>query len=148
MQTKSVDRSLAILLPLLLFFSVLACGDTSSTESSRTSRRLPLPEIHGKDALDEVVGSAGDRLLLFDLYADWCAPCKELEPILEEIAWQMRGDADVYKINIDRNPGLAEFFEVTGIPLVVYVKQGTIVYRLRGLRPKEDYLAAVRSFTH
>ena len=135
-------------LVLLLLIAVAGgCSDSSAPDQSRSGRISPLPVIHGKTSLDEIVSAAGPRLLLFDLYADWCAPCKELEPILEEIAWQKREVADVYKINIDRNQALAEFFQVQAIPAVVYVKEGTIVYRITGLRTKDDYLAAIRSFT-
>jgi len=145
--TVQTQTPLRILALLVLTAALAACGDSNPGGSTQKNRVSPLPVIHGKEALDRLVRSAGDRLLLFDLYADWCAPCKELEPILEEIAWQVREVAEVYKINIDSNPALAEFFQVTGIPVVVFVKQGTIVYRLMGLRSKDDYLAAVRSFT-
>lgn len=141
-----------VLLPAIVTLGLLClplagCSESNPSDRGRVGRISPLPVIEGKKDLDAVVSAAGQRLLLFDLYADWCAPCKELEPMLEEIAWQKRQVVDIYKINIDRNQGLADFFQVRAIPAVVYVKQGTIVYRISGLRAKKDYLAAIRSFT-
>lgn len=144
MRQPSIHRNAGI---LLLIFLLAACSDSNPSGRSPAERISPLPVLHDKEALDEVVRTAGQRLLLFDLYADWCAPCKELEPLLEEIAWEKRQVADVYRINIDQNQGLATFFEVSAIPVVVYVKEGTIVHRVTGLRAKKDYLAAIRSFT-
>jgi thioredoxin 1 len=136
-------RTAALLLSLLL---IQSCAEESSTASRQTDRRL-LPVIHGREQLSRVISEAGDRLLLIDFFADWCLPCKQLEPILEEIARKAKDRVDVYRIDLDGNQPLAQGFEVRGIPFVAFVKNQVIVYRLEGLHPKETYWEAVRKFS-
>jgi thioredoxin len=97
--------------------------------------------------LTRIVTVAGERLVIIDFYADWCQPCRELEPILESIAEQKSDMVDVYRANYDENQSLAELFGVRGIPFLAFVKNRTLVYSLMGLRSKETYIEAIESFT-
>jgi thioredoxin-like negative regulator of GroEL len=132
--------SAALLLPL-------ACGSGSEQPGGDHRKRKPLMTISGDQEMTRVVAAAGERLLIFDFFADWCQPCRELEPILESIAAQKADVVDVYRVNYDENQSLAKLFDVRGIPFVAYVKNRTLVYSLMGLRPKETYLEAIESFT-
>jgi thioredoxin 1 len=132
--------SAALLLPI-------ACSGGSEQSGADHRMRKPLMAISGGQELTRIVAAAGERLLMFDFYADWCLPCRELEPILESIAAQKADVVDVYRVNYDDNQSLAELFGVRGIPFVAYVKDRTLVYSLMGLRPKETYLEAIESFT-
>jgi len=132
--------SVALLLPI-------SCGSGSEQPGGDHRMRKPLMAISGAQELTRIVAAAGERLLMFDFYADWCQPCKELEPILESIAAQKTDVVDVYRVNYDENQSLAELFGVRGIPFVAYVKNRTLVYSLMGLRPRETYLEAIVSFT-
>ncbi len=132
--------SAALLLPI-------ACGSGAEQPGGDHRTRKPLTAISGEQELTRIVTAAGERLLMFDFYADWCQPCKELEPILESIAVQKADVVDVYRVNYDENQSLAELFGVRGIPFVAYVKNRTHVYSLMGLRPKDTYLEAIESFT-
>ena len=84
---------------------------------------------------------------MFDFYADWCPPCKEIEPVLEKIAKEKSDMVTVYKINIDRNKALANSFRVSGVPHVVFFKNKEIVFTLNGLYPKNMYLKLVERFS-
>ena len=132
--------SAALLLPI-------ACGSGSEQPGGDHRMRKSLTAISGDQELTRIVTAAGERLLVIDFYADWCQPCRELEPILESIAAQKADVVDVYRVNYDENQSLAELFGVRGIPFVAYVKNRTLVYSLMGLRPKETYLEAIESFT-
>ena len=125
----------------------VACGSGSEQPGADHRMRKPLTAISGGQEMTRIVAAAGERLLMFDFYADWCQPCKELEPILESIAVQKAEVVDVYRVKYDENQSLAELFGVRGIPFVAYVKNRTLVYSLMGLRPKETYLDAIKSFT-
>ena len=103
--------------------------------------------IDSMEQLNKIIEKSGERLLIFDFYADWCPPCKELEPILEKIAKEKSEMATVYKINIDRNRALANSFRVGGIPHVVFLKNKKTVLALTGLYPKNMYLKAVERFS-
>ena len=80
----------------------------------------------------EVIES--DKPVLIDFYATWCGPCKMLAPILEGISEE--SDALIGKINVDDEPELASLFEVSSIPTLVVLKDGKIVSRSSGARPK------------
>ncbi|MFZ0243429.1 MAG: thioredoxin domain-containing protein [Desulfobacterales bacterium] len=138
-------RTGAALLGLALMLA--ACGSGSEPPAAKDRIRQPLRSIANGAEFDRIVAGAGDRLLIFDFFADWCHPCKELEPVLESVASQQASVVDIYRIAYDDNPSLAELFGVRGIPFVAFVKNRTLVYSLMGLRPKETYLEAIASFT-
>ena len=137
--------------PLLLtMIFVLSCGESGPSQSSPADgeqKAAALSVVENQAEFNRIIASAGERLLLFDVYADWCPPCKELEPILESIAQSNHRNVDIYKINLDENHYLFDLFQVRGIPLVVFVRNQTVVYSLMGLRPKEAYVEAIQSFS-
>ena len=81
-----------------------------------------------------------EKPLLIDFYADWCGPCRMVSPIIDEIADE-RDDISVGKINVDDEQELAAEFEVYSIPTLVVIKNGEIVNRASGARPKAQILA-------
>ena len=88
----------------------------------------------------EVMESA--RTVLLDFWAPWCMPCRMVGPILEEIAKE-RSDIKVGKINVDEEPELAGQFQVMSIPTLLVMKDGKIIKRSVGAKPKEEILAMV-----
>ncbi len=83
----------------------------------------------------EVLNS--DKPVLLDFYADWCGPCQMVGPIVAEIA-QERDDIKVGKINVDEEPELTAEFQVMSIPMLVVIKDGKLVNKVVGFRPKAD----------
>lgn len=86
----------------------------------------------------EVLNS--DRPVLLDFWAPWCAPCRMVGPILDEIA-EERSDVKVAKIDIDEQPELASQFGVMSIPTLMVMKEGRIVQQAMGARPKAQILS-------
>ena len=86
----------------------------------------------------EVMNS--ERKVLLDFWAPWCAPCRMVVPLLDEIAKE-RTDIKVGKINVDENPELTKQFGVFSIPTLVVMKNGKIVRQEQGARPKNAILA-------
>ncbi len=74
--------------------------------------------------------------VLVDFGAEWCGPCKQLEPVLEEIASENLESLKVYKINIDENPMTPQKFGVRGIPTLMFFKEGKLVDSKVGSLPK------------
>lgn len=64
---------------------------------------------------------------LVDFWAPWCGPCRQLSPIVEELAKEMEGKMDVYKCNIDENPETPSKYAVRGIPTLMIFKEGKLV---------------------
>ena len=78
-----------------------------------------------------------DGLVVIDLYADWCGPCRMLAPVLAELEGEYP-DVKFCKINVDNDPELAKAFNVTNIPMVALVKNNTFVDMSIGFVPKEN----------
>jgi thioredoxin len=125
---------------------VLGCNPIDSSRNAASASSV-ITEINSLDHFNRVVESAGDRLLVFDLYADWCQPCKQLEPVLDSVARETIDESDFYRVDMDSHQSVAQIFKVQGIPYVAFVKDGTIVFSLMGLHPKTEYLKAIKSLT-
>lgn len=86
-----------------------------------------------------------DGLIVIDLYADWCAPCRMLSPILEELEREIPS-AKFCKINIDNERELAQIFRVESIPMIAIVKDNTFLDLSVGLVSKEEISALILSY--
>ena len=93
--------------------------------------------INKNNFQNEVMNS--DKTVLLDFWASWCAPCRMVVPIIEEIAGE-RPDIKVGKINVDEQPELASRFSIMSIPTLVVMKNGKIVQQVSGARPKNAIL--------
>ena len=94
-----------------------------------------------KENFDSVKKS--DKPVLLDFYADWCGPCRMVSPIVEEIAAE-NPQYLIGKINVDKEPELAEKFKVLSIPTLAVIKNGNVVSQSAGARPKADILAMLK----
>ena len=92
-----------------------------------------------KDNFQEEVMNSKKPVLL-DFWAGWCGPCRMVGPIVDEIA-EERSDVKVCKVNVEEQRELAAAFKVMSIPTLVVVKEGKIVNRALGARPKDQILA-------
>jgi len=85
--------------------------------------------------------------VLVDFYADWCAPCKMMPPILKEVKDHFGDKLTVLKIDVDRNPKIAATYQVRGIPTLILFKGNKILWRTSGVMPaaqlKEQITALV-----
>ena len=88
-----------------------------------------------KDNFQELVLNA-DREVLLDFWAPWCGPCRMVGPIVDEIA-EERKDVLVGKVNVDEEMELAAQFQVMSIPTLVVLRNGQVVNRVVGARPKD-----------
>ena len=101
---------------------------------------MPAININKNNFQNEVMNA--DKPVLLDFWASWCAPCRMVVPIIEEIASE-RPDIKVGKINVDEQPELASEFGIMSIPTLVVMKNGKIVQQVSGARPKEAILTMI-----
>ncbi|MGL5681731.1 MAG: thioredoxin [Marinifilaceae bacterium] len=80
----------------------------------------------------------GDKPVIIDLYADWCPPCKKLAPILEELQKEYGKKIQIYKIDVDKNPAIAQLFAARSIPMLVFIPTQGEPTKMVGLQPKEQ----------
>ena len=93
--------------------------------------------INKNNFQNEIMDS--EKTVLLDFWAPWCAPCRMVVPVIEEIAGE-RPDIKVGKINVDEQPELASKFSIMSIPTLVVMKNGKIVQLVSGARPKKAIL--------
>lgn len=108
------------------------------------------PSLYVKIFSDEnfqadVVEASKTRPILVDFYAEWCFPCRMLEPIIEEVAKELSGRAIVGKLNTDKNL-IARRFGITKIPAIFIIRDGEIKNAFYGVVPKETILKALSEF--
>ena len=83
-----------------------------------------------------------DHLTLVDFWATWCGPCRMLSPIVEEVAAETN-DVVFAKVDVDENMDLANALQITGVPTLMLFKDGQLVERVVGVRPKEDIVRMI-----
>ena len=83
--------------------------------------------------------------VLIDFYADWCAPCKMLSPILKDIKSELGDRLKVVKIDVDNNNAIAGKFQIRGIPTIMLFKEGKVLWRQSGVLPKDAILNAIEN---
>jgi thioredoxin 2 len=126
-----------------------ACGAKNRVPAASKGRpqcaacQAALPWI--ADATDADLGAALDtkQLVLIDLWAPWCGPCRMVAPVLERLATRYAGRLKVVKVNVDDNPGAARSYDASSIPTLVMVKDGTTVGRVVGAQPEPALVAQI-----
>lgn len=125
--------------------SLLVCADCGKKNTIRPSATgaphcgncgKPLPWlVNATDATFDVEAKAAP-VVVVDLWAPWCGPCRFVGPILEQLAAEHAGRLKVIKVNVDDNLKLSRRFDARSIPTMMVIKDGTVVDRIVGAMPK------------
>jgi thioredoxin 1 len=85
--------------------------------------------------------------VLVDFYADWCGPCKAMEPVIKETVHELSGKARVIKVDVDKSQSAASQYRVQSIPTFILFKKGEAVWRHTGMIDKQTLTKQILSFT-
>ncbi|MFC5369179.1 thioredoxin [Salinirubrum litoreum] len=113
-------------------------GGTTETVDERSE---PI-HVESAEHLDELVAEGG--VVLADFYADWCGPCKMLEPVVEELAAET--DATVAKVDVDRLQRLAQQYRVQGVPTMYLFADGEQVEQMVGVRQRDELRSLIEQY--
>ncbi len=157
MMKKNFNNKMIVGLVIFASLSTLSniscTGQASNNEENKKAsfnKNAPLTENDGavvaitESTFDEKIKSG---LVIVDFFATWCKPCKMESPIIEETGKELAGKSSVYKLDIDKNPSIANRYNVQSIPTIIIFKEGKAVGQFVGLTQKEDILSEVEKFS-
>jgi thioredoxin 1 len=97
-----------------------------------------------KNLKDQIAQST--EPILVDFFAEWCGPCKTMDPVIEHSIGEMEGKIRLLKINVDKYPQLSQQFGIRSIPHYILFKRGKILWRKGGLMTKKDLVQTLKGF--
>jgi len=100
-------------------------------------------KVTDADFKEKVLDAEG--VVLVDFWAAWCGPCIALGPVLEQVGEELKGKAQVMKLNVDENKDSAQKYQIRSIPNIKIFKNGEVVKDMIGVMPKNSYVEAVNS---
>lgn len=95
---------------------------------------------------DDVIEQSMQRPVVVDFWAEWCAPCRQLMPLLEKLANEFNGRFCLIKVNVDELPEIAQAFGVQSIPHIVGVLEGQPISQIQGVQPEAQLRTWLESF--
>ena len=98
------------------------------------------------DATFDAEVLANSKPVIVDYWAEWCGPCRQVAPVLEEIASEYGDKIDVVKLNIDENPNVSTRYRIMAIPTMSVFRNGEVVKQIVGAKPKAALLKELADF--
>lgn len=147
---KTIYKTAITAIAAVLLFA--ACGNAGAKTTERKGKGVTElnSETFNKKVYDMRVQEQkylGDKPAIVDFTASWCGPCQRIAPILEELAEEYKGEIVIYKVDVDKEKGLAQAFNVSSIPAVLFIPaDGSDPIMTIGARGKERFKADIQKY--
>ena len=147
---KTIYKTALTAMAAVLLFA--ACGNAGAkTAENKTDKNVV--ELNSEtfnkkvyDLKEEYLKYLGNKPAIVDFTASWCGPCQRIAPILEELAKEYKGDIVIYKVDIDKERALAQAFNVSSVPAVLYIPMGDADPVMTiGARNKEKFTEEIKT---
>jgi thioredoxin 1 len=113
-------------------------------------RGKEVPQVGATKAVTDATFEAevlkSGKPVIVDYWAEWCGPCRQVAPVLEEIATEYSEKIDVVKLNVDQNPEVTQRYGIMNIPTMSVFKDGQVVKEIVGAKPKSALLRELEEF--
>jgi len=141
----------SILMLALLSIMLYSCNNTSKKNDETVNKVINQGNVSQLDKagfLDKIMDYEknpntwifkGEKPCVVDFYADWCRPCKMVAPIMEELAKEYEGKINIYKVNVDNEKELSQYFKIESIPAILFIPKDGEPSLQAGAMTKEQY---------
>jgi len=134
-------NKLASALVILALSTIYSCGSgVNGNNSVATGNELKI--VNDMGSFNEIINS--NTPVLVDFYADWCAPCKMMAPILQQVSKDMVGKVKVIKVDVDKNEDAARKYQIRSIPTMILFKNGKAVWQGVGVMQADQIKAIIQ----
>ena len=141
-----------IISAFILYLSIAGCNNANTQGNGGTKNESSTVVVLTNDSFKKLIFDydksqdfkfAGTKPAIIDFYADWCAPCRQLSPLVESIAEEYKGKIDVYKVDTEKEKLLAQNLGITGLPTLLFIPAEGMPRSSMGLISREDMVKAV-----
>lgn len=148
---ERIYKTLTLIATSLLIFA--SCGNAGAqNDKNKDNAPKAVKELNAESFTKQVFDMdsenlvfLGDKPTIVDFTASWCGPCQRISPILEELAKEYEGQITIYKVDVDKEKGLAHAFNVSSIPAILYIPlEGEPVMTV-GARGKERFKEEIKT---
>ncbi|MFA9391533.1 MAG: thioredoxin [Prolixibacteraceae bacterium] len=137
----------SLMVILLLFVGTMGCSNASKAKKDSVTNNIKNDTLviyaNNMSSFNEIINSGTP--ILVDFYADWCAPCRMVAPILEQVAADMKGDVKILKVNVDKNREAAQKYGIQNIPTLMLFKNGEVRWKGVGVMQADQIKQIVKT---